>query len=220
MTNYFQRMLAIVEHQNVKFKILYDIRYNCKTHERHYDAKDSCRSSSIATRTSKTLYNKWRTSIGTTYYKIKNWKRGLIWHWLLFLDSGNSIKLWWCFRNLSHVLSKNEVVVGVNGIFVTPIAVSWFCLPWICLRIKIKWSYITWFSSAFIASEVSMSWVVAPRATCEGFFWKRVMGFRASPNIKWKRNWEGCFRATNIVFPRPLGGCSSSTSIQITCHAP
>jgi hypothetical protein len=31
---------------------VYDFKYNCKTHERHHDAKDVCKTSSIATWTS------------------------------------------------------------------------------------------------------------------------------------------------------------------------
>jgi hypothetical protein len=46
-------MLATGGHSNVKFKALHDIKYNCKTHEGHHDAKDNCKISSIATKTSR-----------------------------------------------------------------------------------------------------------------------------------------------------------------------
>ena len=47
----------------------------------------------------------------------------------LFLGVGHSRKLRRRFKELSPVIPGNEVVVGVNGIFVTPYAMSWFCLP-------------------------------------------------------------------------------------------
>ena len=56
----------------------------------------------------------------------------------LFFGNDNSRKLWWHFKELSHILSGNEVVVGVNAICITTFAISWFCLPLMCLRPAIK----------------------------------------------------------------------------------
>ena len=47
----------------------------------------------------------------------------------IFLGNMNSRKLRRRFKESSLVRSGNEVGIGVNDTFVTPCAMSWFCLP-------------------------------------------------------------------------------------------
>ena len=137
-------------------------KYNCRTHKGHYDSFGllqyvTCRKC----RTCKTVY---RQNINASLKM--NEGTHLAWD-SIFLGNMNSRKLRRRFKESSLVRSGNEVGIGVNDTFVTPCAMSWFCLPWICLRPEIKWSWRTWCCLAFRAIEVYMSCAVAAGAAYE-----------------------------------------------------